>query len=495
MLNLFAAKVDHPLADAQEARRALNELPALEASAALDSATAWLESLVATAEFRPGRRLDLIFQIDEAVLPQTRRLARDYLVTPCQTRAREFRLWQTNHGYWAGLATAYEDTLRRCSGDGKDAEAVRRRLGLLCMRLLHACANWLKWEHFRYGPIDHSVWTVAGQAYLEAVRAQVAGESANLYANTGTTTPAAEYLRILILQSSSPDNLLPVEIEIAERLIAHLLPNFALTDQARLENVYWVDAAKPLPPTRLVRIPEITATLRFFATGSALDALGQLRTAIEARGALPTEINFGGQYSPGVVLAVIDHLAACWSPKPPMRHHERRQTKARMTVVGRLDAICLHLLGQAGEGDRAESWVVEDVSQGGIGAQVPLIGKDWLGIGSLVGMQPAGGSNWLVGIVRRFGRESETAGLVGVETLSKTPVGMIADSRGLPTVVVMLDPLQEGADVRLALSVAAWEEQIPLALEIDGRRWRLFSRALLETGPGYALARYRAEAA
>ncbi|MBU1236851.1 MAG: hypothetical protein KJ634_12655 [Gammaproteobacteria bacterium] len=491
MLKMFGSKVDHPLADPEEVQRVLKELPAQEAATALDSASAWYESLMATpAGFPAERRLDLILRLDEAVLPHTRRLARDYLVAPRQTRAHEFRLWQVNHHYWTLLADVYEDTLHRCKSDEKAAAAIKPQMALLSARHLNACGNRLKWQQFRYGPIAPELWTSAGEAWLEAQRAQVSGVRVNLYGSTGTTTPEAEYLRILILSSSSPDNLLPVEIEIAERLIAHLLPHFSLTDQARPENVYWVDAAKPLPPTRLARIPEITPTLRFYATGSALETLQQLRKAIAARGALPGEINFGAQYSPRLVLQVIDHLAQCWAPKPPMRSHERRLVKSRVTIVGRLDAICLQLTGK-GEGESAESWVVEDVSQGGIGAQISLAGKDWLRVGSLVAMQPEGGSNWLLGVVRRFARESEAIGIVGIETLSKTPTGHIADSQGLPTPVVALDPLREGGDMRVAMSVAAWEEQKPLLLEFGGKRWRLSPGAQVETGAGHVIGNCR----
>jgi hypothetical protein len=495
MLKMFGTKVDHPLADADEVERVLKELPAQEAAAALDSAAAWYESLVATTEFRPERRLDLLLRIDEAVLSHTRRLARDYLVAPRQTRAHEFRLWQVNHNYWTHLAAAYEDTLARCRADEKAIAAIRPQLALLCARHMNACGGRLKWQQFRYGPISADLWASAGAAYLDAVRAQVTDMTVSLYANAGTTTPEAEYLRVLILYSSSPDNLLPIEIEIAERLIAHLLPSFSLTDLAKPDNVYWVDAAKPLPPTRLARIPEITPTLRFYGTGSALETLGQLRATIEARNALPAEINFGAQYSPRLVMQVIDHLAACWSPKPPMRNHERRRIKSRMIVVGRLDTICLQLIGQPDEGDRAESWVVEDVSQGGIGAQVSLVGKDWLRVGSLVSMQPEGGANWLVGIVRRFSRESEATGIVGIETLSKNPTGHIADNQGLPTPVVLLDPPQENAELRVALSVAAWEEQKPLLVDVGGQFWRLTPTTLHETGAGHIVGAYRAKAA
>ncbi len=490
MKRLFTAKVDHPLADADELQKVLKALPAQEATAALDSASAWFESLIATDGFTAEERLNLLLKLDEAVLAHTRRLARDYLVTPRQTRAHEYRLWQINHNYWLTLANAYRDMLARSGTSDKVAAGLRAQLPLLCARLLNAYGNELKWQQFRYGPIAPELWAAAGAAWLETQRTQVSGVRVNLYGSTGTT-PEAEYLRILILYSSSPDNLLPVEIEIAERLIAHLLPHFSLTDQARPENVYWIDAAKPLPPTRLARIPEITPTLRFYATGSALETLQQLRKTIEARGVLPGEINFGAQYSPRLVVQVIDHLAQCWAPRPPMRSHERRRVKSRATVVGRLEAICLQLGGK-GEGENAESWVVDDVSQGGIGAQVSLVGKDWLRVGSLVAMQPEGGTNWLLGVVRRFSRESEATGVVGIETLSKTPTGHIADSQGLPTPVVALDPPAEGGEVRVAMSVAAWEEQKPLLFEAGGKRWRLSPGAQIETGAGHVIGNCRA---
>lgn len=497
MLRLFGGKVDHPLADPEEFQRVLKALPAQEAGAALESTAAWCESLTGNPEFRLEFCLETVLQLDEAVLAHTRRLARDYLVAPRQTRAEEYRLWQVNHNYWSALAEAYGDMLRRYGADDKGASAIKPQLALLCARYLHACSGRLKWQQFRYGPIAPDLWLGAGTAWLAALRAKVTNLPTQLYANTGTTTAEAEYLRALVLHSSSPDNLLPVEIEIAERLITHVLPKFSLTNLARPENVYWVDAAKPLPPTRLARIPEITPTLFFFATGSALSALAQLRENIEKRNALPSEINFGAQYSPKLVLQVIEHLATCWAPIPPMRQHERRRVKSRVTVVGRFEAICLHLTGQAdeeSENGRAESWVVEDVSQSGIGAQISLVGKEWLRVGSLVAIQPEGGSNWLLGVVRRFSRETEAVGIVGIETLSKTPASFVADSLGLPTPVVLLDPPLEGGKIRVAMSIAAWEEQKRLRIEAGGRSWRLLPTALLETGTGHVIGNCRVSA-
>jgi hypothetical protein len=490
MRRLFTSKVDHPLADAKEVRRVLNELPALEAAAALDSATAWLESLAATPEFPPEQRLDVVLQIDQAALPQSRKLARNYLTGARQSRAVEYRLWQVAHGYWAALAAVYRQALGLQHEAGAGGGAAAPQPALVCARLLHAYAGALKWNQFRYGPVDKEFWLLAGEAYRQAGAAKIASRAVTLYAGSEATTPEAEYLKILILQSSAMDSLLPIEIEIAERLIAHVLPAFSLTEQARPDNVCWVDFAKALPPTRLTVIPEITPSLRFYSTSSALVALAALRASIEATGRLPTDVNFGGQYSPRVVLPVMEHLATCWSPQPPMRSHARRQFKSRVTIVHDLAAVRLALLDLPVDAEAAESWVVEDVSQGGIGAQVPLAGMNWLKVGSLVGMRPEGGNNWLVGLVRRFSRISESAGGVGIETLSKTPRAMVADSHGLRTDIIALDPLAAGAVVRLVLSVEAWEEQTPLDVAVDGRLLRLRPIARLEEGSGYVVGRY-----
>lgn len=485
-MNVFARKETHPLAKADDAERLLHALTADEPSKAIEDAAAWLDSLAAADDMKPERRLELILRIDAAAMPQTRRLTLAFLATPPLPRAAEYRLWRVTHGYWQRLATAYDDSL---------GSAGKRLSGLACARLLHACGNWLKWAHFRYGPIPDELWALAGSAYLAAERRGVAAQPVPLYAGYSDTTPEAEYLGVLLLKASSMDNLLPLEIEIADRLITHLLPGFALTGEARQENVYWVDPARPLPPTRLARMPEATPTLRFFATAPAVGALGRLRAEAATRGLLPADVNLGAEYPARTVLSVIDHLNTCWSPVPPMRHHPRRRVRGRMSVVGSLPGIRQRLSGQVADAGEADSWTIEDVSQGGIGAHVPLAGKDWLKVGTLVGLQPEGGDNWLVGVVRRFVRETDAVGNVGIETLSKQPRGVVAYSHGLRTEIVMLDPPREGGELRMAVSPHDWEEQVPLFADIDGRRFLLLPEDFIDAGSGHVVGSYRAEAA
>jgi hypothetical protein len=108
-------------------------------------------------------------------------------------------------------------------------------------------------------------------------------------------------------------------------------------------------------------------------------------------------------------------------------------------------------------------------------------------------MRPEGGDNWLVGVVRRFSRLSESTGGVGIETLSKAPRGLAADSQGPPTELIALDPLRAGVVARLVLSAAVWEAQLPLDVEVDRRLLRLWPDTLVETGARHVIGRYRAE--
>jgi len=138
--------------------------------------------------------------------------------------------------------------------------------------------------------------------------------------------------------------------------------------------------------------------------------------------AMPSSVNLGGNYEPRVVLEVLDHLALCWSAQPPERKAPRHRVKSRVTITYGFDGV-LAALDPGGEvlfdPEKIESWIVENVSAGGFGALVPQLRGDWLKIGRLLGLQPEGGSNWLIGVVRRFQRDASQQGAVGIQTLGR----------------------------------------------------------------------------
>lgn len=489
MLGIFSAKSGHPLADAKEARRVIGELSGRDAASALDEVSGWLESVATDEVLKLPERLALVFQLDEAAQLHARKLGRDYLTAPRLGRQQEYKLWQANHDFWAQLASAYDYCLARYMAQEKGSDSVKNELALMIVRMLRAFSSQLKWDQFRYGPINAELWQRMGRAYLFAEQAKCSRQAITPYpAVPGETSVEQEYLKALVFQASSMDSLLPLEIEIAERFIAHFLPQFVFTAEVRPDNVYWVDADKPAPPKRLAVLPQVAPSLRFFSAGSALSRLEAMLQQVE-RGEVPAEVNLGAQYSARIILPVLKHLIVYWAPKPPMRSHDRHRVKSRLTAVNGLAAIHARLSNQGGE--ESEAWVVDDVSLGGMGAQVPLGANDWVRIGALLGMQPEGGSNWLIGVIRRFSRETPTQGSVGIETLSKLPQAVAGDLGGMDCIAILLDSLHSGDTVRVILPGAAFEPAIPLVFAWQGRAARLDPVEQLESGVDFDLGLYR----
>ena len=492
MLGFFSKQPDHPLADPREAKKVCAEISARDPIGAIEEADAWLQSLAVADGFKLATRIERVMEVEEAATPQVRRLGREYLKQGSRNANLEAKLWAICHDYWKQVATTYEMTLGRFVSGEKDSAASLPLRGQLIARLLHAHVVLLKWKQYRYGPIEDELWRVIGTLYLDADTGKLARNSVTLYVGHAPTSIEAEYLKALLLQASAMDSLLPVEIELAERLIANFLPLFTLTREVRPENVYWVDAAKATPPRRLAQLPEVTPSLRFFNGVAALKAVADLQQSIQSSRGVPANINLGGQYEAKVVMDVLAHLAACWAPKPPMRKDARRRIKSRLDVAHGLPDVYGRVAGTLAGPAGIEVWMVDDVSLGGMGAQVQLRHKDWISLGVLVAIQPEGGKNWLVGRVRRFARVTTSQGQVGIETLSKSPVAIKADADGLATDVILLDPLVAGDDVRVLVAPGVLEGQLSLSLTAihEGKSARLYGRETMITGADFAVARF-----
>lgn len=509
-MGFFSSKPTHPLADAKEFKRVLDGLNGMEAGKVLEEVQAWLESLTVAEDLKAEQCLELVLRLDEAAQVQARRFGRDYLTAPRMSRSEEYRLWNCNYAYWTHLIAAYEAGLRHGTVDGKLQKGVEPLMGLVLLRLLMAYAAAIKWTQFRYGPAEGRYWQGAGQVYLAAQARKLDRKGQVAYSGRAETTIEHEYLQILMLHSSSVNNLMPLEVEVAERLIAYLVPQLIFTDQNHPENVYWVDAVKPLPPTRLAKAPEPTATLRFLRPGAALAPLEAIHERIKAGGSVPTDLQLGGQYEAELVLGVIEHLSLNWQTKPPMRSHQRHQVKSRLTVIHGFATIydrLMHGKSFFEDGSQEEAWVAEDVSVGGMGAQLTLGANDWICIGALVGVQPDGGDNWLVGVIRRFNR-GDGRGAVGIQTVGKAPRAVLAETNGLKTEALILDltvlpeaikrdaegVLSRIVTLDLLMESGHFEQDQRLEVHVDGRTLNLQPQAVIERGAEFTIARYQLDA-
>jgi hypothetical protein len=144
----------------------------------------------------------------------------------------------------------------------------------------------------------------------------------------------------------------------------------------------------------------------------------------------------------------------------------------------------------------AESWVVENVSLGGFGASVAVLG-DWLKIGALLAIQPEGGDNWVLGVVRRYNKDSETQAGVGIQTLSRNAhsVELLPRTSGFSATGaipgILLREASVPGEVRIVLPVASFDVRESLEFSTDGQAHLLTPIELEESGCDFEVGRYR----
>jgi hypothetical protein len=495
MLKIFGGgKSDHPMADLNEARRLLGELPAGDAARALDEINHWFDSIRADHDLRGAHRAALALLLDEAAQTPVRKLAREYLSAQRQSKQQEARSWTAIHGFWRNATLAFVGALESFVTGAKGADDLKPDLPLLTVRGLRALAAQMKWLHMRYGPVDPQLWRMAAGSYSLAESRRYATTAVTVYPGVpGESTAHGEFLRVLMLSASSPDSLLPMEIELCERLIGHFAPRFVLSAEPRGETPYWIDLAATSPPLRHARPPLERRSLRYFGPGDASAEIERIEAAIRATGEAPPSLNLGGSYPAELVLRVLEHVAAYWSPAPLERKHPRHRVKSRLTVAwgfdGVLDATSV-AASLSFDGSRLESWITENVSAGGLGAHVPQVKGDWLRVGALVAMQPEGGANWLLGVVRRISRDRGGEAQVGIQTISRAPQPVelrvqVGETVSLDTEVAILLGPEAEASVELLLRPGVHIADQNLVLEREGRRVVLVPEAVQERGIDY----------
>jgi hypothetical protein len=147
------------------------------------------------------------------------------------------------------------------------------------------------------------------------------------------------------------------------------------------------------------------------------------------------------------------------------------------------------------DGSAIESWIVENVSVGGFGALVPQVRGDWLRIGCLLAMQPEGGDNWLIGVVRRLSRPSLQQAAVGIQTLARSaaPIELrvqVGSTTTLDTeTAILLDPNQLGGEVQILLPAGVHAPGESFTFDYKGLRTMLLPSGVTERRNDYELLR------
>jgi hypothetical protein len=497
------------MADAKQARRIIDELPANDAAKALQELTEWLDSLTRTDGFKLDLRFENVNLLDAAAKAPVRKLSQEYLSTPRQQKFHENRLWNAVFGFWQQLANAYILCLDQHDSGAGGATAIRKSLPVIVARALRALTLQLKWRLLRYGPVESRVWVELARLYQNSEQKGFTGSVVAVYPGAhGESTVTREFLKAMMFSASSPEGLPPLRQEIAERAVAHFADAFRLSNRPE-GCTHCFDLAVARAPVRLFKGVAPTATLRFFGAGEGFAGLNRLTGLVLERGGIPTDVNLGSDYEKELVIGVLKHLAQQWPDQPPARSSERRPSAGRITVVpglaeiiGALDPVSNDTLdfSQDQSAKSAESWIVENASDGGYGAIIPGMKSDWIKVGMLIGVRNESSKYWGVGLIRRIvigeqqrrvGIQLLTATAIPVKiSLSRTMSFTDADRETEPVILLSTGPDSRG-EIGVVMRGGLFNGRDSLDMKVRDKSFLLMPVSLVEGGDDFDWAKFK----
>ena len=499
---------DHPMAGIRQARKLISELPADDPVKALDEVAFWLDSIGRTEAFKVDHRFELIDLLDQAAKSHQRKLTQDYLATDRQEIFRENKLWNSVFNFWKLLGDAYGQCVEQFQSGAGGAGAIRKKLPVIIARALRALTLQLKWSLLRYGPVDDRVWGEIGQLYLFAEAKKITTGTIEIYPEAnGQGTVQQEFLRAMMLGVSSTGGLTPLKQEIAERTVAHFGSLFTIQAKPTPGCNDFFDLSMRTSPARVMKGLEPSEMTRFFGAGKALPVLEHLIAEIRANDAVPSHLNLGGMYDSGLVLSAVQHLAMYWSDKPPARGSGRRKLASRLTVVHGFAEVLREVEPLAGDAlgfeqeTGTESWIVENVNEGGFGAVIPQVTGDWIKVGTLLAVQAEVSRFWAAAIIRRIARDEYQLRHVGIQLLAQAVIPVKLSQAGgtsradvsresEPAVLLSTTPDRHG-EIALLLRGGSYSPGHGLEMDVRGKWYRLTPRKLVESGEDFDWAKFR----
>ena len=493
---------DHPMAGIRQAKKLISELPANDPVKALDEVTFWLDSIGRTEEFNVDHRLELIDLLDQTAKGHQRKLTQEYLATDRQEKFRENKLWNSMFDFWKHLGDAYGQCVEQFQSGASGAGAIRKKLPVIIARALRALTLQLKWSLLHYGPVDDRVWGEIGQLYLFAEARKITTGTIGIYPEaSGQGTVQQEFLKAMMLGVSSTGGLTPLKQEVAERTVAHFGSLFTIQAKPTPGCNDCFDLSMRTSPARVMKGLEPGEMTRFFGAGKALPVLEHLIEEIKATDAVPSHVNLGGMYDSGLVLSATRHLALYWSDKPPARNSGRRKLATRLTVVHGFLEVLRAVEPPAGEAlgfeqeTGTESWIVENVNEGGFGAVIPQVRGDWVEVGTLLAVQTEASQFWAAAIIRRIARDEYQLRHVGIQLLAQAVIPVrLSPANGMrdgePGVLLSTTPDKHG-EIALLLRGGSYTPGEVLEMNVRGKQYRLAPRKLVEGGGDFEMVKFK----
>ncbi len=500
-------KSDHPLADAKRAKEIADEISAAEPVKALAEATEWLESINQAADFKIESRVNAIELVDMAARKLQQKVLDDYFTVGVDNKFQENRIHAAATKYWKTLGDAYMQCVAQIETAKSISSELKPRVPVVVARGLRALTQHLKWVQFRYGKIEADCWKNISTLLKHAEAGGIVEHRIELYPGMAPATSVRnEFLRVMMLWAASPGSLSPLKQDVVEWVAGHFADKFLLPPRPEAEFIYYFDLGKSSPPQRWTRQTPVNPAARYFDAGEALLAVKSLADSTAAVGALPSGVDLGPSRNMDIVVEVLRHLVTNWARALPVRASEWRDTAMQLSVVHSFEVVVGAIAPELGDGLdftealAHETWVAENVSQGGYGAVVPAGKDDWVKVGVLIGVKNEKETTWSVGLIRRVKSDDYKQRRVGIQLVSRIALPIQLRSSGAggrPHRAILLnaEPSASGSmHVLVPHNAFTLRDNIVGMYGKDNeRRCTLKPAGVLETGPDFIWARFIAE--
>lgn len=459
----FGKNEADPLSSLKAVTRWAENLPAGDAFKSQEAVLNELKRFNENASQFTKERLAVLMLLDDKSRDLQDTLVRQYLRNPRMSRQVESQLWHAVYGLYWELARGYHSyVLDHARGAGKTAH--EDQIPLITLRAIRAFGQLLKWRAVRYQQPGEKIWLRLHNLYRVAESEGFHRQPMRLYTeDTANITCESAYLHILMLNLANSGTLYPRQIDLVDQWLGNWQGRFQLesTLNANLHN-FAIDLSADYGPRR-VRKPDGDKPLRFWATGEFMNRLSEVRTALQ-NGTAPAQLGLTENARTAESLEMFDHLQRQWSAlaSREQRRAPRTDIKRMVDLAHGLSAIISQVKSNAPSStanispygtsmnyDEAvdvqvygfvterstlikapvtpirspdiERWIMQDESEFGYGSIVEARDKDWLRVGTLVGVKAHDAATWKIGIVRRLSRLGDDTSSVGIETLNIAP--------------------------------------------------------------------------
>lgn len=459
-----------------------------------------LDAVHPQPELRLALQIEMVDQADRGARELLEELDARYLSSEGNTGLEEqSRVWGPISLYCAQLEAAYMHLARQFQTYSHGWAEVGDKIPMVVARAMRATSMRLKWQLMRYLPVEKDIWQTLSQ--LWAFVEDKGMEQARVVVYEDKSTLPREFLRPMMLSVSAADSLPALEVDIAYRVIDHLSDRFELQRHPAKACNFFVDIDRWEAPERYTPVSVLRSGARFFGAGRVMGQIDKLVARLAGGEIVPREMNLHGISDMGAVIHVLEHLGRQWWGPRPERRKERRRSLSQIGVVHGFDEIMTRLSSdEIVEQMRppAETWSVENESDDGYGAVLPMGHGEWLHVGKMLAVKPSDTRVWAVGIVRRLAAQEGGQRNVGIELLARGArfVALRQRTDARKTWKALLLPSHSGGDaslgeVSLLLPAGSFLPDSSLEMEVYSTSYILEPRILLEQGTEFEMARYR----